>query len=671
MRKFLLIIISIIAFTPVSAQKKSVLTVEAASSDPTLIVRGIEKEIASVDDAQWDKEDNAVFLFTPASGKQIKNSRKNLVALQVSREMKIIQVINPSLNGKKPVFDQVVDLSIPDGGYVLIGSDDNYVSRGYKKFLAENFKPGDVIKFRIDGKIATSNQIRDLQSAVSRPSIVLDNEPVTTTLASKLHISGQVKGLPGSGKAFITIRGGDVSADLKLDRKGYFKGNIGLSTGANYINIVYTEGDKTQESQSLIVFRRVPDTTSPDIILWIEQYPNAKELTDDNAVSDVLRKAKDAGFTSVGFDVKGPEGFVSYRKNDLSHSPYITGLSNPNKKIADTGFDLLESILTNAHRLGLKVYASFNFFVEGNVTTGDYGVLAQHKDWEEMVQRPEDKGRLLRVSESIVGQEAKSDKRLVLAFVNPANKEVQDFQLLRVEEVLKNYPVDGIVLDRCRYDNIYADFSNVTRNAFADYLKESGKQLENFPNDAFRIDDQGTLVQGKYFVDWVTFRSGVIKAFTTRVRELVDKYKASKNPALKMAAYVGSWYEIYYQNGVNWASSDFVYNDKLGFPESRIYSAAYNKTSYLKNLDFIMIGTYYKTGSEVKKYITLGNILTCGQLPLLGSMSLPDLKNEERSDVFKASVDESSGLMIFDLCYVNDWNVFMQQMKKTITIQKK
>lgn len=186
----------------------------------------------------------------------------------------------------------------------------------------------------------------------------------------------------------------------------------------------------------------------------------------------MVNNIKKAGYTALGLDVKGPEGYVSYRKNDLSSSPYITASQNPKKKVTDTGFDLLQTVLEEAHKMGLKVYASFNFFTEGNITANDYAILNQHKDWEEIVQRPEDKGKLLRITESSRGKEAAEGKLVALAFVNPSNKKVQDFQLLRVEEVLKNYDVDGIVLDRCRYDNLYADFSHITRNAFEDYLRE-------------------------------------------------------------------------------------------------------------------------------------------------------------------------------------------------------
>ena len=70
----------------------------------------------------------------------------------------------------------------------------------------------------------------------------------------------------------------------------------------------------------------------------------------------------------------------------------------------DDGFDLLEVVLQEAHKIGLKVYTSFNFFTEGNITVNDYAILHEHKDWEEIVQRPEDKGKLLKITESTRGE---------------------------------------------------------------------------------------------------------------------------------------------------------------------------------------------------------------------------------------------------------------------------
>ena len=453
--------------------------------------------------------------------------------------------------------------------------------------------------------------------------------------------------------------------EFKCDSKGRFSGNVELNLKTNYITLSLVVNNEKVQQIPLTIYRKNDTYSSSEIIMWVEQFPNAVNLISDEKVEEMVLNAKRAGFTAIAFDVKGPEGYVSYRKNNLSHTPYFTQTVNPKKKVADNGFDLLNAILIYGHKHGLRIYTSFNFFTEGNITANDYAVLNHHKDWEEVVQRPEDKGLLLSVRESNHGKDAAAGKKIALAFVNPVNKEVQDFQLLRVEEVLQNYPVDGIVLDRCRYDNLYADFSHVTRNAFANYLTTVGKRLENFPNDAFLIDETGTLCKGKFFNEWITFRSLTIKEFTDRVRSLVDKYKQEKNPDLKMAAYVGSWYEVYYQNGVNWASPDFKYDSRLNFPESSLYNDSYSKTSYLDNLDFLMIGTYYKTGKEVSRYITLGNILTNGSLPVLGSMSLPDLKSEEQAGVFRASLETSSGLMIFDHCYIK-WPEFIQNMTQAI-----
>ena len=667
MKGYFQILFLLISALPALSQNRAI-SIEAASPDPTLIVRGVEKTVDAVNDAQWTKLDNALMLFTSAFGKELNDSRTNLVAVQVDAKMKVVKVINRAVNKQRPAFSEAVSLQIPAGGFVIVASDDDYTARGFKKFLAENFQEGDVVKLRIDGEIASVSKIEQSAAASQTPALILDNEPVFTTLTGQLLVSGRIPHFSAKTAGQVIVSGGGKDIVLKINNKGVFRGTVSLARGANYLDVKLMNGSQELDKQSLIAFRKEADTDQPDINLWVSMFPNVKTLNSHDAVADMMQKAKEAGFTSITLDVKCSEGFVAYRKNELSHTPYFTETDNKERKIPDTGIDLLQSFVDEAHKLGLKLYASFNFFVEGVLTYNDYAVLKEHKDWEEIVQRPEDKGQLLRLSESAVGKEAIQGKRLALAFVNPANKEVQDFQLLRVEEVLKNYDVDGVILDRCRYDNFYADFSHVSRNAFADFLRADGKQLENFPNDAFRIDEQGNMIEGKYFVEWITFRSHVIKLFADRVRELVDRYKSGKNQHLKLGAYVGSWYETYYQNGVNWASSDFKYNSRLNFPESRIYSEKYNQTGYLENLDFLMIGTYYKTEKEIKKYITLGNILTNGQTPLIGSMSLPDLedlKSEDRTGVFGASLNESSGLMIFDLCYIK-WDEFISEMRNSI-----
>lgn len=663
MKKILSYFIALLVAPAVFAQ--NVITIEAPSPDPTLIVRGPEKAVARFNEAGWEKQDNYLALFSAAYGASVTSAKSTYTAIQVDKEMKVTAILNGSATGNsKPAFSEKLNLQIPAEGFVLIASDSDYQTGGFKKFVAEQFKLGDVVKLRVNGEIQPLKQVLALCAGQAVAGLSLTDDYLLTTIGNKTSFQGTVTNYDRKGgyKLQAVNAKEEVVASFPIGSKGAFRGTLNLQPGANYFDLLLTANGKEVARQPLVVYSKGANKQQSELVMWLEQFPNAKVLTNDKAVADMVANIKKAGFTSIGIDVKGPEGYVSYRKNDLSGTPYFTATRNPNKQVADNGFDLLEAVVREAHHVGLKVYASFNFFTEGNITVNDYAILHQHKDWEEVVQRPEDKGKLLKMTDSTRGQEAAQGKLLALAFVNPSNKEVQDFQLLRVEEVLKNYDVDGVVLDRCRYDNLYADFSHVTRNAFEEYLAGEGKTLDNFPADAFKIDATGTLVKGQYYKEWITFRSQTISSFTDRIRSLVNVYKEKKNPDLKMAAYVGSWYEVYYQNGVNWASDAFVYNNRLGFPESEIYGEAYSKTSYLKNLDFLMIGTYYKTPKEVNRYITLGNLLTCGQVPLIGSMSLPDLSLNDQGKVFGASLQNSSGLMIFDYCYV-DWSTFFEQMK--------
>lgn len=646
------------------------ITIEAASDDRAEVVHGIEKKVDYVNNPVWLSNDNYLALFTSSYGKGLYTDKQTYTAIQVDKDSKVTALINGvSGKGERPAFSEKLNINIPEDGFVLVASDNSYAEKGFKKFLAENFRIGDVVKLRIDGEISSVKDVLVASAKVTLPSIVLDQDFMVTTIGNKHSLKGQIVNYDSRKAYKIEVRSDGKKLTLRPGSKGKFATNLELLSGTNFFDVVLYSGNEETSRQSIVVYSKAPDNTARELVMWLEQFPNAKVLTNDQAVADMVAKVKSAGFTAIGIDVKGPEGYVSYRKNNLSGTPYFTSTKNPNKKVADTGFDLLESVISESHKLGIRVYASFNFFTEGNITTQDYAILDRYKDWEEIVQRPEDKGKLLKITESNRGKDAAAGKFIALAFVNPSNKEVQDFQLLRVREVLDNYNIDGIVLDRCRYDNLYADFSHTSRNAFDDYLQAEGKTLENFPADAFLINKSGELVKGKYYKEWITFRSQTISRFTDRIRDLVDSYKKSKNPDLKMAGYVGSWYEVYYQNGVNWASDEFAYNSRLNFPESELYGEKYNQTSLLHNLDFLMIGTYYKTAKEVNRYITLGNILTQGKVPILGSMSLPDLKKEEQGEVFKASLQNSSGLMIFDYCYV-DWSTFMEQMKIAFSKKK-
>lgn len=636
----------------------------------------------------------AISLFTPGNRAFISNSSINTnTAIVVDSNMTVIKVINKApAPGAKPSFTESTDVTAPEGGFVLLACDTSYATAGYKKFLAENFNVGDVVKIKLDNAEIGVKQLLQLMGHNEAPKAVLtlNYKDMYTTADTTANVSGVISNMSSEasykinitqldannnviGESLETIVIPDVSVvsgaaigmepsavsgsaivglNIDVNEDGTFSSAIPLQSGVNYIDVTIIQDDilLTETTQSMIIFKKDQITVDEDkqVVMWIDQYASAKSLNTVEKIEKMVNTAKNAGVTAFAFDVKGTEGYASYKKATLTNVPYMTETKNPNKYV-DMDIDFLEEMIKASHSLGIKLYASFNFFTEGNLATNDSAIdiFNNNRDWAEVFQTPEDKGELKSILDS--------SRNSTLIYVNPANDEVRQFQLDRVEEVLTNYDVDGVIMDRARYDNQYADFSEETRVKFVAYLEEQGKTLVNWPADAYKINADGSMTTGSLYKEWLAFRSSIIGDFAADLKELVNEYKSIKEKDITLSAYVGSWYEVYYQNGVNWADESFIYNDRLKFPQSDIYTPEYRSTSYVDSIDFLMIGCYYDTEAMIAKYTTLGNILTNGKIPLIGSIDLTSLKTPESQRIgYQAAFDNSDGAMIFDLCYV-DW----------------
>jgi len=92
----------------------------------------------------------------------------------------------------------------------------------------------------------------------------------------------------------------------------------------------------------------------------------------------------------------------------------------------------------------------------------------------------------LRTSRTPVAQ-APSEK--VACFVNALNPDARRHELDIVRELATNYDIDGLVLDRCRFGNLYNDFSDRSREAFAQFLrqKHAPRGIHQWPQDIFEF----------------------------------------------------------------------------------------------------------------------------------------------------------------------------------------
>lgn len=395
-------------------------------------------------------------------------------------------------------------------------------------------------------------------------------------------------------------------------------------------------------------------------ILWIDASANFKYFANSQEnIQFYLEKAKDAGFTEIIVDVRGTSGDVLYQSNIVA----------PLTKVGETErtatWDYLTAFIEKGHDLGLKVHANINTFVGGNTSNSGTGIVYREPDkidWLTILYLPGAQGLT-----NIL-----YDGNSTTKFFNPINENVQNYILSIIAELATNYPsLDGIVLDRCRFNSIESDFSNLTREKFETYI---GKKLTNYPDDIFRWDStpntDGTYnrIEGLYFKLWLEFRAKTIHDFVERARNTIKTI----NKNIQLGIYTGSWYSSYYNEGVNWASPKY--------DPSQIYKWAtpnYKNYGIADLLDFYMTGAYSKTlyGSgewtvqgalQQAQEVTKGDVLVCGGLYGLNFYSAP----QDCEKAVYICLTESNGLMFFDIIYLimyDQWENVKAGINKALT----
>lgn len=628
--------------------------VEAAPIDITISLEGPRKEITVMDVAPAEAGvADFVGLYTRNYG-TVLTVPTTSVAVQVGPDSKVTHVVNPSIGGNPPAWSGPTELDIPEGGYVLYAQDSSYANNMIKRYLATYFKVGDAIKLRKNGDVVPISELMGDNGLLVRMS--LDNYDMYTETKDSTTITGKLSNLEENAVTLLKVNG----VEVPFAADGSFSYELPLEPGVNYAKVEVTKNGLLQQQRDLVIYARPGFVGEKQVILWVDQASNAKKFQTSDNVYQFLKKAKDSGVTDIAFDVKGVEGFVSYKKATLTGRPYVSEITASGKAGASPDLDLLQEFIDHGHALGLKIHAAINDFAEGSIASQEFAVLNDHLDWEERVYKHQDGGVIKRLRES-------SAQGLV-AFVNPANDEVRAFQLDTYREVIQNYDVDGVIHDRGRYDNETADFSDETRAKFEAYLASKGKTLSAWPQDVFRYEGT-TRVKGPLINEWWEFRSGVIKSFFGDVKEMVDAYEEQSGKSIEVSSYVGSWFETYYLNGVHWGSPNFRYDERLGLGDAYVYTDDYYKNGYIEHLDFLMIGAYQETGPQVEKYITLGNIVTNGEIPLYAGIAMNNVQEPElQREIFQSGLRNSNGLMLFDASQVN-WPVIAASLKDQVYVK--
>lgn len=404
--------------------------------------------------------------------------------------------------------------------------------------------------------------------------------------------------------------------------------------------------------------------TDKPAVMWIDAEANYPRFNHPDSIDKYVDKVADLGFTHLAVDARPITGELMY---DSELAPRYKGMHD--EIVPAEGLDYLGHFIERAHARGLKVLFSLNVFCAGHNFFDKGLIFTEHPEWATIVQDPE-KGLV-----PITEWKNRGDK--YGGMVNPVNPEYQSYIIDVMKEMITKYPeVDGLILDRGRYDGIAADFSDLSRNKFEEFL---GEQVTTFPDDILKIvrTDSGrdSLVRGELFQDWVYWRSKTITDFLARSR---SELKAI-DPDMIFSLYSGAWYPSYYEVGVNFASKDYDPSESFSWARSD-----YKDTGYAELIDLYMTGNYY-TDITIADFENNPNPIwnetdfeghtgdwycvegSCHHLreilgpnKFLGGLLVDQLysQSDRLPEAMAMNVKESDGLMMFDIVHIINKNLW-------------
>ncbi len=396
-------------------------------------------------------------------------------------------------------------------------------------------------------------------------------------------------------------------------------------------------------------------------LMWFDAEANFERFSYPDSIDFYLEKIKNIGFTDAVVDIRPITGEVLYKSEFAPQMTEWDGFERPD-------FDYLEHFITKAHELGLKVHASLNTFVGGHNYFDRGQTYTTNPEWASMLYTP-DQGIV-----SIM-----TLKKKYSAMINPINPDFQAHMLNVLKEVTSKYPeLDGFMLDRVRYDGIMADFSDLSKNKFEEYI---GEKIETFPTDIYEwktdADGKNNYVRGKHFLKWIEWRTKNIYDFMALARQTVKEI----NPNISFGTYTGAWYPSYFEVGVNWASNQ--YDPSKDFDWA---TPDYKNFGYAELIDLYTTGNYY-TNVTMAEYRKNNNIVinetdskgargtwycvegSCEKIseimnghPFLGGI-LVDQFYENRSQLSRTiamNLQASDGLMVFDIVHIIRKNLWKE-----------
>ena len=423
-----------------------------------------------------------------------------------------------------------------------------------------------------------------------------------------------------------------------------------------------------------------PENGKPRFV-WIDASANFQYYANsiDNIKADVKR-IKEMGFTDIVVDVRPTEGTVLFKSKTAPEAGRLAAWVGGSYRFVErtSDFDYLEEFIKAGKAEGLRVNAAINTFVCGY--GGIYGLQSEGpvfsgKIPQSWVSHHYDNGA---IKSSYDYETARPT-----VFMNPANENVRKYMLDIIGELASYKDLDGIILDRCRFDDygLMSDFSDETRTSFEIY---NGSKVASWPNDVLIKTDANGLISGKLTPlqkKWLSFRVKTIHDFVEAASQKVHGI----NDKMRFGCYVGAWYSTYYTSGVNWASPKYNPGNKYSWGPDNDYKQA----GYADHCDIMLLGCYAAAGSvygngewTMQGFCKQAKSILCGDTVFAGGPDVGNSSGFEKGgcasiipSTVDACINSADGYFVFDLCHIrmyNYWDAFKIGINNYLsTINKK
>lgn len=401
--------------------------------------------------------------------------------------------------------------------------------------------------------------------------------------------------------------------------------------------------------------------------VWIDASANFYYYANDKAyIGKEVDRLAECGFTDIIVDVRPTEGTVLWKSSIAPEARRLAAWVNSSYRFVErtATWDYLQAFIDTGHAAGLRVHAAINTFVCGY--GGYYGLESEGPVFTGDI--PEEWTSYDNTSDGLRYSYYPGVRGTV--FMNPAHDDVQNYVIGLLKE-LAAYDIDGIVLDRCRYDDngLQADFSEVSRRKFVDYL---GHEPAKWP--IFEAGITSLPALGEDQKSWLAFRCKVIHDFIEKAADAVH----GVNPDVKFGVYVGAWYSSYYSSGVNWASPRYM-THKL-YPTWA--NSDYHNYGFADHCDYMFLGCYASVSSiygssewTMEGFAKRADAILMNDTVFAGG---PDIGNPDgwpegrRSAYIPKTFDAivtkggADGYFVFDLCHIRMYEYWIA-FKNTFT----